>query len=415
MIGMEAELNFQEVEQIRRRVTNMKRVIDEFSKELNLLLAIIKLDNNPNYLLENNELLVDIDWKEFIYLAKHHRIYPTIYENVINKDINNIPESVINTLHHLCSKNTVNMLSLTAEMGTVCQILENNNIESLVLKGPVLADYLYGDISKRTSKDLDILVPINKIEKVEELLYSLGYQLESYHPRILKDWKRTLQHLSFVHPIKHIQVEVHIYLNIDMGLKPTFNSLWERRNESYIAGKPVYSLGTEDLFLYLVSHGAKHAWFRLRWLVDIDRMITKEFNYKSLFELLKKYQANISFGQALTLCLSLFDTKIKKEFKEFNRENKHQIKLLKKTIYFINQGLIPHSQENSKKFRKHYKKYLNSIRTKRQNLLIFKNRLYPNCHDASVLPLPKPLHFLYFPLRPFTWSFRKIKRMRSVA
>ena len=33
---------------------------------------------------------------------------------------------------------------------------------------------------------------------------------------------------------------------------------------------PVFMLGNEDLFLFLVSHGARHGWSRLRWLLDID-------------------------------------------------------------------------------------------------------------------------------------------------
>ena len=44
----------------------------------------------------------------------------------------------------------------------------------LFLKGPVLAKELYGDISLRTSSDLDILIPIHKLGKLEELLKNSG-------------------------------------------------------------------------------------------------------------------------------------------------------------------------------------------------------------------------------------------------
>ena len=33
--------------------------------------------------------------------------------------------------------------------------------------------------------------------------------------------------------------------------------------------------------------------------------------------------------------------------------------------------------------------------------------LYPYPEDAEILPLPKYLQFLYFPLRPFLWAWRK--------
>ncbi|GAE94775.1 hypothetical protein JCM21714_3965 [Gracilibacillus boraciitolerans JCM 21714] len=390
-----------------------KLELSSLSKELRLILAIIKIDNVSDYLKENSELLDDIDWKEFIYLAKHHRVYPIIYEKVSTKGIINIPKVVIDTLNHLYSRNTVNMLTLTAELTTVTQTLKNNNIPSLVLKGPVLADYLYGDVSKRTSKDIDLLVPHYKIEQSEELLYSLGYQLEFHGPRILNDWKVKLHHLSFFHPTKHIQVEIHMNLNPDMGSEPKFKDLWMRKNTSYIADIPIYFLGNEDLFFHLVTHGgAKHAWFRLRWLIDIDKMVTKEFNYTILLNLLNKYEANRSYGQAMILCASLFDTKVKKEFQELISENSDQKKLSQQALYFINRGLIPHSQENSKAFFNEYINYLNTLRTKRQNVLMIMNRMYPSSKDAIALPLPKPLHFLYFPLRPFIWSYRKMKKIQ---
>ncbi|WP_432704959.1 nucleotidyltransferase family protein [Bacillus cereus] len=33
------------------------------------------------------------------------------------------------------------------------------------------------------------------------------------------------------------------------------------------------SLGEEDLFFFLVVHEARHGWFHLRWLKDIDLLI----------------------------------------------------------------------------------------------------------------------------------------------
>ena len=49
------------------------------------------------------------------------------------------------------------MLHLTREMEMICKSFNENQIKSLVLKGPVLAADLYGDLSLRTSADLDIL------------------------------------------------------------------------------------------------------------------------------------------------------------------------------------------------------------------------------------------------------------------
>ena len=66
------------------------------------------------------------------------------------------------------------MLHLTREMEMICKSFNENQIRSIVLKGPVLAANLYGDLSLRTSSDLDILIPITELDKADQLLINIG-------------------------------------------------------------------------------------------------------------------------------------------------------------------------------------------------------------------------------------------------
>ncbi|MDL4838970.1 nucleotidyltransferase domain-containing protein [Aquibacillus rhizosphaerae] len=366
------------------------------------------------YLDENPELLMNVNWDRFLDLTKHHRVYPLVYIQMEKKSNSlMLPNYVKQELRDLYTKNMFKMLELTAELGRICRVFNENNIRLLVLKGPVLANFLYGDVSKRTSKDLDILIPINDLEKVEEMLYSLGYHLDRNLPMILNNWKKKIHHLSFIHPKKCIQVEVHIRLSSEMGKVPDFGVLWNRKQTSDLAGNPIYFLGNEDLFYYLVSHGARHAWFRLRWLVDIDRVISKEFDFNYLLETSKKYGAMKINGQTLLLLTEFFHVKVNSQFNEVISDKIINKKLSQKSIYFIEKGFIPHSEKNTADFRRHYNNYLFSIRTFRQNLYTIPTKIYPSYKDAETLPLPKFLHFLYCPLRPFLWAYRKFKKINK--
>lgn len=83
--------------------------------------------------------------------------------------------------------------------------------------------------------------------------------------------------LPFSSPEK-IKVEIHWRLNPGPGREPSFNELWERKAISSITtNQPIYILGNMDLFLFLVSHGARHGWSRLRWLEDIDMLLKKKW------------------------------------------------------------------------------------------------------------------------------------------
>ena len=57
----------------------------------------------------------------------------------------------------------------------------------------------------------------------------------------------------------------------------------------------------------------------------------------------------------------------------------------------------------------YHKRHLFSLMSNQQKFLFIMSFLYPYPEDAEILPLPKYLHFLYFPLRPFLWAWRKSK------
>ena len=65
-------------------------------------------------------------------------------------------------------------------MEQVCKLFNESKINTLVLKGPILGANLYGDVSLRTSGDLDILIPIQDLEKAEKLLLMQGYEKDDY-------------------------------------------------------------------------------------------------------------------------------------------------------------------------------------------------------------------------------------------
>ncbi|QYR20611.1 nucleotidyltransferase family protein [Paenibacillus sp. sptzw28] len=378
--------------------------LSSFSKELKLLVSLIGMKDAPevpdhikNYLTEE-----DMDWNQFVQLARHHRVYPTVYSKLSKFGNDLIPAEVVRALYMDYNKNTFQMMHITAEMDKICKQFDEHNIRSLMLKGPVLAQALYGDISLRTSKDLDILIPVDDVDRAEKILLSSGYTITDERPRILDDWKVKKHHISYYNPQTKVQIEVHWRLNPETGKEPAFEELWERRSTSSLTSYPVYFPGNEDLFLYLVSHGARHAWFRLRWLIDIDRMVRNKLDWGKLIPLLKEYHCSDLAGQALILASELIETPLSQEMKTLTAD-KRPYRLAQSSIDFIKEimRLSP---------TKHYKRYLLSIKSNHQKWNYMVGLMYPSSWDAQTLPLPKQLHFLYVPLRPILWIWRRMKQ-----
>ncbi len=380
---------------------------DGFSTELRLTLALLQsAGSGTTNRLTEDEPPSQIDWPHFLSLVRHHRVYPQLYAHI--RDISWIPTDIREAVRRDCAGNTLRMLRSGGELQRVCRELTREGVRPLVLKGPPLALELYGDLSLRTSKDLDILIPLADLPRAEHLMAQLGYRSDHLVPRVLGDWKWKVHHASFTNPHTGMQVEIHWRLNGDMGKEPSFEELWERRRASPLDRQAVFMLGREELFQYLCLHGARHGWFRLRWLADIDRIARLGLDARRLVPLMRRHRSLHLGGQALTLASDLLSTPLPSGLAPLLAGRGRE--LAKLALPYIEQTAVPTSETSSKQSDRRYKRYLFALKTPGQKLGFATRRLHPSFRDAEALPLPRSLRFLYFPLRPFVWLWRQFRQ-----
>ncbi|MDM5190844.1 nucleotidyltransferase family protein [Bacillus sp. DX4.1] len=380
--------------------------LSHLPKELKLLLEIIKKEDKDLQTIQK-DWFIDIDWNKFLKLTLHHRMYPLIYTKMKDIDKQLVPSHVVQALSAYSKRNTFHMLHLSGEMGKVSKLFAENQLRLLFLKGPILGVDLYGDISLRTSGDLDVLVPMDDLGKVNELLVKNGYIKEDDFPTVMNEWKWRRHHTTYMHPMSKVKLEIHWRLHPGPGKEPRFDELWKRKRTSPITSYPVYFLGREDLFMFLVCHGTRHGWSRIRWLADIDRIVRQEMDWKELNFLLKKYQCNHLVGQALVLSSQLLNTPATEETKVF-MSGERFTQLAQIAIYYLESMINLHTDPVPEEVSKYHERYLYSLKTSSQKLLFHLSWLYPYPQDVETLPLPKQLHVLYFPLRPILWMWRKM-------
>ncbi|GMK41160.1 hypothetical protein PCCS19_42160 [Paenibacillus sp. CCS19] len=391
--------------------TGTHEIIHRLPIELELILSIMKLDRS-SVSPEVIEAMAGphIDWDRFLDLTKEHRLYPIVYANINKYNLSFIPAQVTSQLNQMFVRNTMKMLQLTAVMEKVCHTMEQSDIQSLVLKGPVLAEALFGDFSLRTSKDIDLLVPEESFEQAEQLLLQLGFQPDEHVPRALNAVKRNKHHLSYTHPESRIQVELHWRMSSDSFREFTFAELWERRRQTKKTSKPVNYLGHEDLFTYLISHGARHAWFRLRWLADIECMMRSEMKWNTVSEYCRKLDLMHVAGQVMVLLSELFDVPLDSRCRTMADHAKAR-RLAEEAVKIIDEYIYLLGKQSPSAAKAYFRTYNALILTPRQQWKRRINRFYPNYLDIKLLTLPRWLHFMYFPLRPILWFWRKKKRI----
>ncbi|MEW9501045.1 nucleotidyltransferase domain-containing protein [Jeotgalibacillus marinus] len=381
----------------------------KISNELKFILELLKADTDQAVHCINPNLVEMIDWNLFIAQARHHRVYPVLLSKVKVMDEKLIPSFVVDTLSREYKQNTFKMLHMSAEMEQIHQLFEQQSIRMICLKGPILANELYGDLSLRTANDLDILIPIEDLLKAENLLIEAGYQKDDYIQTVLNDWKWRHHHVTYFHPQKRTKVEVHWRLSPGPGKEPSFLELWERKQKSTLFGSSVYLLGKEDLFFFLAAHGARHGWSRLRWLVDMKQLMKMDLDWVTLQQLLKKYYIQHIGGQSIVLATQLLKVHYTREMMVLLRTKRAQ-KLAQQAIFYMEIMINLHTYPVPGEVSKYHKKHLFSLMSIQQKSLHILSTLHPYPEDVKTLPLPVKFHFLYFPLRPVLWMWRKTRK-----
>ena len=384
--------------------------------ELRLLLLCSKLKIERREQQVIDQLLVGpIDWDFFVYLTLHHKVYPIVYRYLSTLSV--VPKEALLALQQQTNKNISQTLPMMAELVRVLKIMDINGIDAVVMKGFPLAYQLYKDITLRPSRDLDILIPPEELDKARMLIEANGYVLRppisNLTPEQLKQWMKSNQHIEYWQPNKGILLEIHWRLDchgMDIPLAQAKNSLIQVQ----LAGQSINILGKEESLLYLVLHGAVHAWFRLKWLYDVDAMIRQgDFCWTTLYQLADDLAVRAVLNQTVILLRELLQTPIPMRIIALAMQDQHAEKLGYMALQFIS------DHDYKPKSRKViallyfqwriYQFYLQS-KWKRRFSFIFRCFL-PSEEDLAMVSLPANLYFIYYILSPFSWIGRRIQNI----
>jgi Uncharacterised nucleotidyltransferase len=163
-------------------------------------------------------------------------------------------------------------LTITAELFRVLDVLRRVEIDSLVVKGPVLSVRAYGDAATRSYGDLDLLLRQADIPRAAEVLIAAGY--ESRVPAKAIRAGRIPGEYRFNRAGTKIIVELHTERTFRHF--PRLLPIEEYfRHKAFLRfdGHSVPALSAEDEFVFISIHGAKDFWARLLWISDVAALV----------------------------------------------------------------------------------------------------------------------------------------------
>ncbi|MCG2590597.1 nucleotidyltransferase family protein [Rhodohalobacter sulfatireducens] len=177
----------------------------------------------------------------------------------------------------------------------IAKLLKNQEIEFINLKGPLLSQRIYGDPIYRYSRDFDILVEPNQVNQTLQLLRNEGFDYPEFEwPESEKRQKIALHFLNqieMVHETSGLMVEVHwkLFSTRITDHKKLDNLIQENVETVEFGGVELNRFSKEFELFYLIVHGGIHAWFRLKWLVDIHEMLDRiTFNWEKFHRIISE-------------------------------------------------------------------------------------------------------------------------------
>ena len=363
----------------------------------------------------------NIDWEYFDKLVEKSRIQPLLANSI--PSVNGWSE--YQSLTAIGSKSmyyTLNNMKQITALGSVFDAFSKEGIRVMSVKGPLFALQLYKNPGLRYSKDLDIWVDPEKVDEGCQILENLGWTLEPGYeiinsPKRKKTWMQIEQHYGYWKD--GVMIEIHWYMH--PWKKDDFERLWKNHEEKMIAGVKVPVFDFYDDMGFQIYHGARHIFWRLRWLIDAYYILTRpDIDMKKLYQKMKDEGTEVVLLETILLlnrtksmrlpdihtkdfCISCDESGITIKYKDYMQD---KIDWAMDLVELAEKAMV--ETELSDELNAAYKliwPWDGKIRTFRERAI---DAFAPRLPEWNQWDLPDSLYFLYYVMRPIFWVKRKL-------
>jgi len=342
-------------------------------------------------------LHTDLDWAFLLQTAGRQGVLPLLSRSLHAIVPDEVPQRILVQLRHHSQANAARNLFLTDELLKLLTLLESHGIPALPYKGPALTALIYGNLALRDFADLDLLVHERDYERVQCLLSTSGY-------RLMKAFENES---TYVDGSGTVAVDLHKRMTSREFPSPLqFEHLWERRRHTVLLGRKVLTLSPEDTLLMLAIQISKDAGTRYLQLVKICDVAALLRAFPSLNLPQALHDARQGGGErmvllSLSLAHDLLGAQLPHEIVAQIRTEPvigHLVDSVRQQFFEdCGSNIVDHRSNNrfrwlvrerlQDKLHPYYQRYVHNV-------------LVPCSLDQQLVPLPEPLAFLHYGIRP---------------
>jgi len=243
----------------------------EISPELSLLAKCCRrnfADSEPGAVDASDDR---IDWPLFLQLARFHRVQGLVWHSLHSAGVR-LPDAVAKHLRSDAKAIVATNLAIAAESRGLRIAFAGAGVDLLFLKGLSVGALAYRNPMLKMGWDIDLLIDEEQLGPAAELLRGRRYHqvLPKRHVDLVAWHKR---HKESVWTSADLHVELHSRLADNQRLIPRIGLESPRQSVEIAPKITLPTLAPDELFAYLVVHGASSLWFRLKWITDFAALI----------------------------------------------------------------------------------------------------------------------------------------------
>jgi len=294
-----------------------------------------------------------MDLDELFRLFQRHRLFnlaPAIRESVGEEEWKRWKQAI--------QSRTIKSLHQTSVLAQFVEEFQKEGIEVIPLKGPVLAQSLYGNIADRHYTDLDVLIRSADIKNIIQIAerqgFELGYPDRKLSPRQWAYYFRYKKDIGLFNRQHNIFVELHLGVYYHRLFEQEGEKiLWEDLVNDSVGSTAIRRMNNNNTFLYLTFHGGLHQYFRLFWLRDVAACLEKwDLDHQQIIEKARALGIERLIFVSVLLAQDYFKIELPQIYHEFIAGDKRRIDRIKKL--FANRIEGPEQPSFAGRMSRHY-------------------------------------------------------------
>jgi Uncharacterised nucleotidyltransferase len=213
-------------------------------------------------------------WTRLLGLADEHCVMALVHTALSQIGESFAPPAIALEIEKRYSLNVHRSLLQARELLRVLAALDATGVLAIPYKGLVLSELAYGDLAMRQAGDIDLLVRRHDVARAQIAVEKLGYT-----PCLQLSPEQLKRYLEVGYEMPFDFGNQRNLLELKWGILPHFyavdfdmDAMFSETNSDTFAETAIHALASEDLFLVLCVHAAKHCWSRLIWLCDLARL-----------------------------------------------------------------------------------------------------------------------------------------------